>query len=65
MTTQQVKSFYTETIKLYCIVLYQPNGFCGRKATLNQCFGTGHSLSLICQPPSEDMKLYIIIILFD
>ena len=26
------------------------------------CFGTGHSLSLICQPPSEDMKLYIIII---
>ena len=23
------------------------------------CFGTGHSLSLICQPTSEDMKLYI------
>ena len=34
-------------------------GFCGRKAP---CFGTGHSLSLICQPTSEDMKLYIIII---
>ena len=24
--------------------------------------GTGHSLSLICQPTSEDVKLYIIII---
>ena len=24
--------------------------------------GSGHSLSLICQPTSEDMKLYIIII---
>ena len=23
------------------------------------CFGIGHSLSLICQPTSEDMKLYI------
>ena len=26
------------------------------------CFGIGHSLSLICQPTSEDMKLYFIII---
>ena len=25
------------------------------------CLGTGHSLSLICQPTNEDMKLYIII----
>ena len=31
-------------------------GFCGRKKTLNHA----HSLSLICQPTSEDMKLYII-----
>ena len=28
---------------------------------VKQRFGTGHSLSLICQPTSEDMKLYIII----
>ena len=41
----------------------EPNyGFCGRKATSNHAYiGTGHSLSLICQPTSEDMKLYIII----
>ena len=38
----------------------EPYGFCGRKAT---CLGIGHSLSLICQPTSEDMKLYIIIII--
>ena len=29
---------------------------------IEPCFGSGHSLSLICQPTSEDMKLYIIII---
>ena len=27
--------------------------------------GAGHSLSLICQPTSEDMKLYIVIIITD
>ena len=27
------------------------------------CLSTGHSLSLICQPTSEDMKLYIIIMI--
>ena len=27
------------------------------------CFSIGHSLSLICQLTSEDMKLYIIIII--
>ena len=26
-------------------------------------FGIGHNLSLICQPTSEDMKLYFIIII--
>ena len=31
---------------------------------VKQHFGTGHSLSLICQPTSEDMKLNIIIIIF-
>ena len=50
----------------------EPYGFCGRKAALNhaclrQTFVrldeglTGHNLSLICQPTSEDMKPYIII----
>ena len=27
------------------------------------CLSTGHSLSLICQPTSEDMKLYIIMMI--
>ena len=39
----------------------KPYGFCGRKATIKPCLGIGHSFSLICQPTSEDMKLYIII----
>ena len=26
-------------------------------------FGIGHNLSLICQPTSEDMKLYFIVII--
>ena len=38
----------------------KPYGFYGRKATLN-C--TGHSFSLTCQRTSEDMKLYVIIVL--
>ena len=39
----------------------EPYGFCGRKKQpdIEPCFGMGHSLSLICQPTSEDMKLYI------
>ena len=42
-----------------------PYGFCGRKATLNYAStGIGHSLSLICQPASEDIKLYIIILIW-
>ena len=35
-------------------------GFCGRKATLNHASALIY-MSLICQPTSEDMKLYIII----
>ena len=30
-------------------------------SNIEPCLGTGHSLSVICQPTSEDMKLYIII----
>ena len=30
---------------------------------IEPCLGIGHSLSLICQPTSEDIKLYIIIII--
>ena len=37
----------------------EPYSFCGRKATL-KCFSTGHNLFIICQPTSEDMKLYFI-----
>ena len=39
----------------------EPYGFCGCKKQLDTepCFGMGHSLSLICQPTSEDTKLYI------
>ena len=33
-------------------------------SNIEPCFGTGHTLSLICQPTSEDMKLYIITALF-
>ena len=40
---------------------FEPDGFCGRKATLNHAYSNGHSLSLICQPTSEDMKLYVTI----
>ena len=36
----------------------EPYGFCGRKATLNRASALV-SLSLIRQPTSEDMKLYI------
>ena len=36
-------------------------GLCGRKATLSLAYAL-ISLSLICQPTSEDVKLYIIII---
>ena len=32
------------------------SGFRGRKAILEPCFGIGLSLSLICQPTSEDIK---------
>ena len=32
-----------------------------RVIIIEPCFGIGHSLSLICQSTSEDMKLYIII----
>ena len=32
------------------------SGFRGRKDLLNHGFGTGLSLSLICQPTSEDIK---------
>ena len=35
----------------------EPYGFCGRKATLNRASALCHSMSLICQPTSEDMKL--------
>ena len=38
----------------------EPYGFCGRKAILNHAYALV-SLSLICQPASEDIKLYIII----
>ena len=42
----------------------EPYGFCGRKATLNHAYiGIGHSLSLICQPTSEDMEPYFVIII--
>ena len=37
----------------------EPYGFRGRKATLNHAQALV-SLSLICQPTSEDMKFYII-----
>ena len=42
----------------------EPSGFRGRKAILNiePCFGIGHSLSLICQLTSEDIKHHFIII---
>ena len=45
---------------------FRPNesyGFCGRKATLNRepCFGISQNFSLMCQPTSEDVKLYFII----
>ena len=36
----------------------EPSGFRGRKP----CFGIGHSLPLICQPTSEDIKHHYIII---
>ena len=39
----------------------EPYGFYERKANTEPCTRTGHSLSLIRQPTSEDMKLYIII----
>ena len=41
----------------------EPYGFCGTlsNTVTELCLGIGHSLSLICQPTSEDMKLYIII----
>ena len=29
---------------------------------IEPCLGIGHSLSLICQPTSEDIKLYIIVV---
>ena len=35
----------------------EPSGFRGRKAIIIEpCFGIGLSLSLICQPTSEDIK---------
>ena len=41
----------------------EPSGFCGRKAIMIEpCFGIGHSLSLICQLTSEDIKYHFIII---
>ena len=42
----------------------EPSGFCGRKAIMIEgpCFGIGHSLSLICQLASEDIKYHFIII---
>ena len=40
----------------------EPYGFCHGQSNIEPCLGTGHSLSLICQLTSEDMKLYIIVI---
>ena len=31
------------------------------ESNIEPYFGSGHNLSLICQPTSEDMKLYFII----
>ena len=42
----------------------EPSGFRGRKAiTIEPCFGIGHSLSLICQLTSEDIKHHFSIII--
>ena len=41
---------------------HEPYGFCHGQSNIEPCLGTGHSLSLICQVTSEDMKLYIIVI---
>ena len=43
------------------IALYKRSSI--SQSNIEPSFGTGHSLSLICQPTSEDMKLYIIIII--
>ena len=42
-------------------VLNEPYGFCGRKGTLNHAHALVTVCPLMCQPTSEDMKLYIII----
>ena len=34
----------------------EPSGFRGLKNYIEPCFGIGLSLSLICQPTSEDIK---------
>ena len=40
----------------------EPSGFRGR-SNIEPYFGIGHSLSLICQPTSEDIKHHFIIII--
>ena len=59
-----------ETVKVDCggrlglSVLMSLTVICGRKSgNIEPCLGIGHSLSLICQPTSGDMKFYIIIII--
>ena len=43
----------------------EPSGFRRRKAMLEPCFGIGLSLSLICQPTSEDIKEHYLPSVFD